>query len=131
MYCEVKILIYPRRGVYVAKNRDEQYQMLKVILNTLCSDELATTMKMSRSSEVVYHDDECVIEVAVPHAKANAKDEKAMQELLHKVNDLGNEYSWEAAVLPDDHQYRKHTYNASKNVLNPLMQIKPIIQVNI
>jgi subtilase family serine protease len=131
MYCEVKILIYPRRGVYVAKNRDEQYQMLKVILNTLCSDELATTMKMSRSSEVVYHDDECVIEVAVPHAKANVHDEKAMQELLHKVNDLGNEYSWEVAVLPDDHAQRKSVYNASKNVLNPLMQIKPIIEVSL
>jgi hypothetical protein len=131
MYCEVKILIYPRRGVYVAKNRDEKYQMLKVILNTLCSDELATTMKMSRSSEVVYHDAECVIEITAPHAKANVHDEKAMQELLHKVNDIGDDYSWEVAVLPDDHVYRKFTYNKSKNVLNPLMQIKPIIQVNI
>jgi hypothetical protein len=127
----MKILIYPRRGVYVAKNRGEQYQLLKVLLNTLCVDELNVILQMSRRAKIVYHDNEFVIEIAVPAGKANHKDDAALSNLLHQVSELGNDYSWEVAVVPQDHEQRKTVYNKSKNVLNPLMQIQPTIKVSL
>lgn len=131
MYCDMKMLVYPRRGVYMSKDRHENYQMLKVLLNTLCSDELSVMLKISRGARVVYHEEEGVIEIDMPDGKVNHKDEKSMQELLHKLHDLGNDYAWEVAVLPQDHESRKHTYHKSNNVINPLMRIKPTIEVSI
>ena len=131
MYCDMKILIYPRRGVYVAKNRDEEYQMLKVLMHTLCADELAVILKLSRDTKVIYHDDEGVVEIDVHDGKANNKDDLALNKLLNTVNGLNNSYSWEVAVVPQDYEQRKTTYNKSKNVMNPLMRIKPTIEVSI
>ena len=131
MYCDMKILIYPRRGVYVAKNREEQYQMLKVLMHTLCVDDLNVILKMSRDTKVIYHDKEFVVEIAVRDGKANHKDDMALNKLLNAVSDLDADYSWEVAVVPQDHEQRKTTYNKSKNVLNPLMRIKPTIEVSL
>jgi hypothetical protein len=127
----MKILIYPRRGVYVAKNRDDQYQMLKVLMHTLCVEDLNVILQMSRRAKVIYHDNEFVIEIAVPAGKANHKDDASLSNLLHQVSELGNDYSWEVAVVPQDHEQRKTVYNKSNNVLNPLMRINPIIEVSL
>jgi hypothetical protein len=127
----MKILIYPRRGVYVAKDRGEQYQMLRVLLNTLCVEELNAILQMSRRAKVVYHDEESVIEIEVPAGKANFKDDLSLNKLLNTIHDLDADYAWELAVVPQDHEVRKSTYNKSKNVLNPLMQIQPTIKVSL
>jgi hypothetical protein len=130
MYCDMKVLIYPRRGVYVAKNRDEKYQMLKVLMHTLCVEELNVILKMSRNTKVIYHDEEGVVEIDVRNGKANHKDDIALNKLMNTINGL-DDYSWEIAVVPQDYEQRKTTYNKSKNVLNPLMQIRPIIEVSL
>jgi len=131
MYCDMKVLIYPRRGVYVAKNRDEEYQMLKVLLNTLCAEELAVILKLSRDTKVIYHDDEGVVEVAVREGRLNNKDDLTLNKLLNTINGLNNSYSWEVAVVPQDYDRQQTKYYKSKNVLNPLMRIKPTIEVSI
>jgi hypothetical protein len=66
----------------------------------------------------------------VRNGKANHKDDIALNKLMNTVNDL-DDYSWEIAVVPQDYEQRKPTYNKSKNVLNPLMQIRPIIEVSL
>jgi hypothetical protein len=132
MYCDAKILVYPRRTVYLNTNvhRSEQYNLLKVLLGTLCVDDMAVIMKVSRFSKVIHHEDECIVEIDLPDSNINRNDESRMQEMASKLYKAIPELSWETATVNRDNE-RKPLYYKSDNVLNPLMRLKTIIEVSI
>jgi hypothetical protein len=131
MYCDVKILIYPKRGVYVAHDkRTEDYQLLKVLLGTLWAEDMRVLKKTSRTPRVLHRDAECVVEISLPNANFNNADELTMRAMLLRLSEVESDVSWECACVPHTDS-RKATHHKSHGVLNPLLRLKTTIEVDL
>lgn len=129
---DVKILVYVKRGMYVASQltrNEEKYGMLRILVGTAYRDFEPAVRKLSPHAKVIWHDEHYMLEVDMPTARWEQRYPEVSL-INYTIRELENEhgYVWEFASA-DLEDHRKSVLSASKQVKVPLLRVKPIIEV--